>query len=389
VRTRIALIGATITLALALVAAGLAYVILQKTVTVTVDGESTTVETFAGDVGEVLDSEGIEIGERDVVAPGVDAEISEGAEISVRYGRELTVTTDGVERTYWTTATSVDSALNQLGLRVVDSAELSVSRSAAIGRQGLDLTVVTPKQVTAVVGGDKQRLRTTATTVAEVLGELDVVVRKQDELVPRGRAKVVDGLRVVVTRIGVRMKKVTEATSYGTVVRQDDDLYVDQVDIAREGRTGAIRHTYRVVRANGKVRSRKLVDTEVLRKPVPEIELHGTKAYPEPEPEPEPEPAPAPEPEPEPQTPAPAVSEGVWDQLAQCESGGNWSINTGNGYYGGLQFNLGTWQAYGGTGYPHENSREQQIAVATRLRDANGGSYGSWPSCAASLGLPT
>jgi uncharacterized protein YabE (DUF348 family) len=389
VRTRIALIGATITLALALVAAGLAYVILQKTVTVTVDGESTTVETFAGDVGEVLDSEGIEIGERDVVAPGVDAEISEGAEISVRYGRELTVTTDGVERTYWTTATSVDSALNQLGLRVVDSAELSVSRSAAIGRQGLELTVVTPKQVTAVVGGDKQRLRTTATTVAEVLGELDVVVRKQDELVPRGRAKVVDGLRVVVTRIGVRMKKVTEATSYGTIVRQDDDLYVDQVDIAREGRAGAIRHTYRVVRANGKVRSRKLVDTEVLRKPVPEIELHGTKAYPEPEPEPEPEPAPAPEPEPEPQTPAPAVSEGVWDQLAQCESGGNWSINTGNGYYGGLQFNLGTWQAYGGTGYPHENSREQQIAVATRLRDANGGSYGSWPSCAASLGLPT
>jgi uncharacterized protein YabE (DUF348 family) len=215
VRTRIALIGATITLALALVAAGLAYVILQKTVTVTVDGESTTVETFAGDVGEVLDSEGIEIGERDVVAPGVDAEISEGAEISVRYGRELTVTTDGVERTYWTTATSVDSALNQLGLRVVDSAELSVSRSATIGREGLELNVVTPKRVIAVVGGDKQRLRTTAATVNEVLAELDVVVRRQDELAPRGRATVVDGLRVVVTRIGVRLKKVTVATSFG------------------------------------------------------------------------------------------------------------------------------------------------------------------------------
>ena len=78
----------------------------------------------------------------------------------------------------------------------------------------------------------------------------------------------------------------------------------------------------------------------------------------------------------------------VWDQLAECESGGNWAINTGNGYYGGLQFNLDTWQAYGGTGYPHENSREEQIAVATRLRDANGGSYGSWPHCASQLGLP-
>jgi hypothetical protein len=77
----------------------------------------------------------------------------------------------------------------------------------------------------------------------------------------------------------------------------------------------------------------------------------------------------------------------VWDSLAQCESGGNWAINTGNGYYGGLQFNLGTWQAYGGTGYPHQASRETQIAVATRLRDATGG-YGSWPSCSAKLGLP-
>ena len=54
----------------------------------------------------------------------------------------------------------------------------------------------------------------------------------------------------------------------------------------------------------------------------------------------------------------------VWDQLAQCESGGNWAINTGNGYYGGLQFTLGTWQAYGGTGLPSQDSRETQIAIA-------------------------
>ena len=47
-----------------------------------------------------------------------------------------------------------------------------------------------------------------------------------------------------------------------------------------------------------------------------------------------------------------AAGNTVWDRLAQCESGGNWAINTGNGYYGGLQFNLGTWQAYGGSGLP-------------------------------------
>ena len=83
----------------------------------------------------------------------------------------------------------------------------------------------------------------------------------------------------------------------------------------------------------------------------------------------------------------PAASGATWDALAQCESGGNWAINTGNGYYGGLQFNLGTWQAYGGTGLPSEASRETQIAIATKLRDASGG-YGAWPACSAKLGLP-
>jgi resuscitation-promoting factor RpfB len=77
----------------------------------------------------------------------------------------------------------------------------------------------------------------------------------------------------------------------------------------------------------------------------------------------------------------------VWDRLAQCESGGNWATNTGNGYYGGLQFNLGTWRSYGGSGLPSNASRETQIAIATKLRDAAGG-YGAWPGCAASLGLP-
>jgi hypothetical protein len=69
-----------------------------------------------------------------------------------------------------------------------------------------------------------------------------------------------------------------------------------------------------------------------------------------------------------------------WDAVAQCESGGNWAANTGNGYYGGLQFNLGTWQAYGGSGRPDQNSREAQIAVAERVRAASGG-YGAWPVC--------
>ncbi|MGG5173862.1 transglycosylase family protein [Pseudarthrobacter sp. J1763] len=80
-----------------------------------------------------------------------------------------------------------------------------------------------------------------------------------------------------------------------------------------------------------------------------------------------------------------ATPTNTWDQIAQCESGGNWSINTGNGYSGGLQFSPETWAAYGGTGNAADASREQQIAVATKVQAAQG--WGAWPSCTAQLGI--
>ena len=75
----------------------------------------------------------------------------------------------------------------------------------------------------------------------------------------------------------------------------------------------------------------------------------------------------------------------VWDRLAQCESGGNWGINTGNGYYGGLQFAPCTWRANGGSGSAHNASRAEQIRVAERVRASQG--WGAWPACSAKLGL--
>ncbi|WP_298441410.1 transglycosylase family protein [Gordonia sp. (in: high G+C Gram-positive bacteria)] len=74
-----------------------------------------------------------------------------------------------------------------------------------------------------------------------------------------------------------------------------------------------------------------------------------------------------------------SAASGNWDAVAQCESGGNWAINTGNGYYGGLQFSLGTWQANGGSGMPNENSREEQIRVAENVLASQG--IGAWPTC--------
>ncbi|MEU2601443.1 transglycosylase family protein [Streptomyces hirsutus] len=84
---------------------------------------------------------------------------------------------------------------------------------------------------------------------------------------------------------------------------------------------------------------------------------------------------------------AAAADSGVWDRIARCESGGNWHINTGNGYYGGLQFSASTWRAYGGTAYAPTADRAtkaQQIAIAAEVRRGQG--WGAWPTCSARAG---
>jgi uncharacterized protein YabE (DUF348 family) len=359
---------------MALVATTVGYAAMNKTVTLSVDGEATQVSTLGETVGDVLKSQGISVGEHDVVAPGLESAVDDGTRIAVRFGRPLEVSVDGEDQTYWVTATDVDTALDQLGLRFA-GAELSTSRGASISREGLDLEIVTPKKVTLKVGDTKAtKQQVPALTVAEALDELGVKVDKNDQVRPKAGASLEDGDKIVVTNVRVVTRKVTEAIDAGVVERYDSSMYEGNTRTVRSSRDGSRDVVYRIVFENGDVAKRKVVRSTVNRKPVAGIVRVGTKDRP----------APAPAPAPSANY---ASGSTVWDQLAQCESGGNWAINTGNGYYGGLQFSLSTWQAYGGPGYPHEQSRETQIAIATKVRDASGG-YGAWPHCSQQLGLP-
>jgi nucleoid-associated protein YgaU len=83
--------------------------------------------------------------------------------------------------------------------------------------------------------------------------------------------------------------------------------------------------------------------------------------------------------------PAEAAATRTWDRLAQCESSGNWHIDTGNGYYGGLQFSMGTWRAHGGSGNPARATKSRQISVAERVLSSQG--WGAWPACSSRLRL--
>jgi uncharacterized protein YabE (DUF348 family) len=378
-RSRAALAAILTTVTVALIATALAYpAFARNTLTLSLDGSAREVSTDADTVREVLEDEGIEVGAHDVVAPELDAAVDEGTRIAVRFGRPLDVNLDGEKTRHWVTATDVTTALDQIGVRV-DGANISTSRGAPIDRSGLALTIATPKKLTFAIAGEKPKVRKVAAlTVREALKMRDVKVDKDDEIRPRPGKVLEGGEKITVTKVRVVKKPVkNEAIPFATQTSSDDSMYEGDEKVTREGRAGHRDVTYRLRFENGQLVGRKVLSVSDVVSPVARLVKVGTK--PEPEPEPEPEPA----------TTSANFASGssVWDALAGCESGGNWAINTGNGYYGGLQFNLGTWQAYGGSGLPSENSREAQIAVAERLRAATGG-YGSWPHCASVLGLP-
>jgi uncharacterized protein YabE (DUF348 family) len=353
--------------ALAVAGTTVAYAAMTKSVTLSLDGRTQDVTAFGGTVGDVLDAQGVEVGTHDLVAPALDEPISDGTRISVRFGRPLELTVDGDEQTYWVTATDVAGALDQIG-RAYDGAALSVSRGADITRGGLSLAVATPKRVTVKIGADKpQRKNIAVLDVRHLLAKLAVEVDGDDRVKPGLDSVLRDGDQVVVTRVRTVTQRVKrEVIAHGTVRQDDAAMDEGTTTVARAGEDGLRDVTYRLTFRNGHLVVRRVVRQHVITPPVPEMIKVGTRAV---------------------VTTNFAGGSTVWDRLAQCESGGNWAINTGNGYYGGLQFNIGTWQAYGGSGLPSQASRETQIAIATKVRDASGG-YGAWPACAASLGLP-
>jgi uncharacterized protein YabE (DUF348 family) len=341
-------------------------------VTLNVDGVVEHVTADGDTVGDVLRDQGISLRPHDKVAPAVDEPVHDGTVIAVRYGKPLQLDIDGDTTTYWVTATNVRGALEEIS-RSFDRAHLSVSRGADISRGGLRIAIAMPKRLTFVIGGKKAVHRTVVvSTVAQALTALHLKLGRHDVVRPGLHHELSAGDEVVLDRIRIVGHHVTkEPLPFPTITRDDSSMASGSSTVVRSGRNGLRIVTYRIKFRNGHVVARTVLSRHVVRDPVAQVERVGTRTV-------------------TPTVTGPNYASGntVWDRLAQCESGGNWAINTGNGYYGGLQFSLGTWRANGGSGLPSAASRLTQIAVATRVRNASGG-YGAWPACAAALGLPT
>lgn len=166
---------------------------------------------------------------------------------------------------------------------------------------------------------------------------------------PAAGAATIPGTTVVTT------KTVVQAIKPPVIQIKDASMYAGQRKVVARGTKGQAVLTLNLQLKNGRVKKRQVVSRVVLREATPTRVIVGAKA-------------------------APVGNIGKWNRIAACESGGNWHINTGNGYFGGLQFLPSTWRAHGGRGMPHQASKMEQIRIAEKVRKASGG-YGAWGSC--------
>lgn len=381
----------------ALILGLVAFVGTNKSVVLSVDGASSNVKTFGGTVAEVLEKADVSVTEADKVLPDLGTEVTDGTTIEVFKAKNVDLTLDGEETTVSTTGQTVADLVSELRV----SANSAVSAALDTSLAGMDdkLSISTPKTVTIVIDGAPYDRSTTAETVTDVLKQAGVRLAAEDRVSAPESAALVDGMVLKVTRVQTGQKDtVTEALPFETTQVSDPLLDEGEEKVTVEGTPGEKVKVFETVMVDGREASRTLVSESVSREPVAAKIAVGTKkkeAAPAPAAPAKPAtpaaPAPAAPAAPAPEAPAPggaAPAGGTWAALAQCESGGDWHINTGNGYSGGLQFSVSSWLGAGGGQYAPiaaGATPEQQIAVAEKLR-ANGG-WGHWPACAAKLGL--
>lgn len=339
-----------------------AFVANDKAIELSVDGKPRTLHTFADDVTELLAQQGVPVGAHDVVAPAPGTDLASGDEVAVRYGRPVRLTLDGHRREVWTTARTVDGALEQLGVRA-EGAYVSTSRSQPIGRAGLALDVRTERTVTIMADGRARTIRTNAATVGEAVEEAGIGLHGEDTTsVPPGSFPR-DGQTVTVLRVTGTREIREEAVPFEVERTDDPSLFKGTEVVERAGQPGLRRVTYALRTVNGVREKPRRLDDELVRKPRPQLVKVGTK-------------------------PKPPSVQGAdrlnWHGLAACESGGRPGAVDPSGTYGGLyQFDTHTWHSLGGSGRPQDAPAEEQTFRAKKLYVRRGAS--PWPHCGVRL----
>lgn len=349
-----------------LVVGGVSALDQRTAFTLEVDGAPIELVTFTSDVRTALEEAGYSVDERDVVvAPS--GRLDDGDTVTLRRARPVTVELDGRPEQVWTTATTVAELIAERD-DVPPRSYVTPRIDTEVPLDGTRVSVLTPRPLLlSDNGGPAAPLAAPGRTVGEYLERAGIALGPLDTVEPALDAPAAPGTQVTVTRVATAVETSVEQFAAPETVTDDPEAPEGERTVVEPGTPGEREVSVTVTRVNGAETGREHSAGTVLTEARPAVVRVGTR-------------------------PAPSVPEpsrgGVWDSIAQCESNGNWSINTGNGYTGGLQFATGTWTAHGGGQYaPTADlaTREQQIAIAEKVQASQG--WGAWPACTAKLGL--
>jgi resuscitation-promoting factor RpfB len=332
----------------------------SKVVSLFHDGEKKTFTTDATTVGEVLKRAQVALSEGDLVEPKADTPITEGFfYINVFRARPVIVidgqTTKRLRSPYENPKLIAASAgltvypEDRFETRVVTNfvADKIVGEKVIIDR-------ATPFRVAA--DGKVMTLRSHQGTLAEALKDTGVSLGEKDTVSPALSSPVVPGLSVAITRVTEVVTSKHEVLPKTIKTTTDPAMYSDESRVAEEGKDGGQDVTYKIKYHNGVEVDRQKLKVENKVEPTAKVVVKGTK-----------------------------IRDDVWARLRRCESGGNYATNTGNGYYGAYQFDIGTWGNYGG--YARADLAPPAVQdQKARLTQAARGWY-PWPDCARRLGL--
>lgn len=339
-------------------------------VTVEVDGVTHDVSGFFTTAGDALKTAGVSVGAHDLIAPASDQSVANGDTVVVRTATEYNVTVDGNQTTAWSTASSIHGVLAALPASASSmAADRSYTRAEIpVAGAGETIHVIADGTTTDVVASSDEGATAILEKAGISAGPIDRVTLEHNG----GEAT----LRVARVVRG----NVTSTTEipYETEEREDAEAEEGTEKTVQEGAAGSeVTESYQET-VDGNVTVSAVLST-TRTEPTKRIVSKGTKAKKAED---------AASKSSSSAASAPAAVSGddaaIWAAIAQCESGGNPSINTGNGYYGMYQFSLPTWRSVGGSGLPSDASAEEQTMRARMLQQRSG--WGQW-GCAYKLGL--
>ena len=255
-----------------------AWIGVDKTVNVQIDGQTTRVHTVAGDVRGTLKSAGYAIGAHDVVAPAAGAKVHNGSTIVFKRGRLLHLTIDGVRRDLWVTDPTVAQALADLGFPTATFA--SVSRDKRLPLTPTDINIRAPKSVTLVLAGQSQALETTDLTVSDLLMDEGIGVGPDDKVTPATETALTDGLTVTVQRVTTSQVVQVQPLPFPTTQQQDSTLAKGTTTVVKAGKAGSQQVILAIVYVDGVPTGQTVLSSVVLVPPTTQVEKVGTKVAP-------------------------------------------------------------------------------------------------------------